>query len=67
MQARVHAHGGKHVRVKVHRRALGKDGVGLIDLGWYMIIKTVGRISARRKVKAKQPIAWARDDSSRVS
>ncbi|WP_298282194.1 glycosyltransferase family 2 protein [Novosphingobium sp.] len=47
--------------------ALGKDGVGLIDLGWYMIIKTVGRISARRKVKAKQPIAWARDDSSRVS
>ncbi|MCX7284559.1 MAG: glycosyltransferase [Novosphingobium sp.] len=45
--------------------ALGKGGVGPIDLAWYLVIKVVGRISGRRKVRAKKPISWARDDSSR--
>ncbi len=45
--------------------ALGKDGVGPIDLAWYIVIKTIGRISARKKLQANKPIAWTRDDSSR--
>jgi glycosyltransferase involved in cell wall biosynthesis len=45
--------------------ALGRDGVGPIDLGWYLAIKAIGRLVAKRKVSAKKPIAWSRDESSR--
>lgn len=45
--------------------ALGKNGVGPLDLAWYMAIKVAGRLLARRKVKAGTGIAWDRDESSR--
>lgn len=45
--------------------SLGKQGVGPIDLAWYMAIKTAGRLIARQKIKARKPIAWDRDESSR--
>ncbi len=44
---------------------LDKDGVGLIDLLWYLAIKTFGRLIALQKMRAKRPIGWARDESSR--
>lgn len=45
--------------------AVGKNGVGMIDLAWYLAIKTAGRLLARRMVKARRPIHWERDESSR--
>lgn len=52
--------------------ALGKrhesaGKVGFIDLAWYLTIKTVGRLMARRTIKAKKPIVWERDESSRTA
>ena len=45
--------------------ALGKGGVGPLDLFWYLAIKTAGRLRARRTFKAGKPLGWARDETSR--
>ena len=46
------------------RQALG-DGVGVVDLGWYVLVKLIGRAWAKRQLRSRKPIAWKRDDSSR--
>ncbi len=47
-------------------RSLGSGGANVFDLAWYAAIKTAGRLLGKQMVKARKPIVWERDDSSRV-